>query len=101
MWFRRDLRLRDNPALLAAAGQGGLGDGPSSVVPLFVIDPALWKPSGATRRTYLAESLRALSVRIGGDGVLLRRGDPVDEVVSVARAAKAATVYCADDFGPY
>src|SRR3954466_121946 len=101
MWFRRDLRLVDNPALLAAAGQGGLGDGPSAVVPLFVVDPALWKPSGEVRRAYLAASLTALSGRIGGGGVLLRHGDPVDEVVAVARAAKASTVYVAADFGPY
>jgi deoxyribodipyrimidine photo-lyase len=101
MWFRRDLRLRDNPALLAAAGQGEDGGGRSSVVPLFVIDPALWKPSGAVRRAYLAASLRALSERIGGDGLLLRRGDPVEEVVRVARAAKADAVWAAADFGPY
>lgn len=59
MWFRRDLRLRDNPALLAAAGQGGLGSGPSAVVPLFVLDPALWEPSGPSRRAYLLASLGA------------------------------------------
>jgi len=42
MWFRRDLRLADNPALLAArdCAEGGY------VVPVFVLDPALWKPSG-------------------------------------------------------
>lgn len=32
MWFRRDLRLADNEALVAAARAG-------SVTPLFVIDP--------------------------------------------------------------
>ncbi len=101
MWFRRDLRLRDNPALLAAAGQGGLGAGPAAVVPLYVIDPALWKPSGDVRRAYLAASLTALSARIGGDGLLVRRGDPAEQVVAVARAAKATTVYVAADFGPY
>ena len=34
MWFRRDLRLRDNPALRAAADNG-------PVLGLFVIDPSL------------------------------------------------------------
>ena len=38
MWFRRDLRLRDNPALLAALEDG-------TVAPVFVLDPAIW--SGA------------------------------------------------------
>ena len=94
MWFRRDLRLRDNPALLAAADH-------SAVVPLFVVDPALWQPSGATRRAYLTASLAALGSRIGGPGLLLRRGDAVEQVVAVARAAGARTVYVATDFGPY
>ncbi len=34
MWFRRDLRLADNPALLAAGADG------AEVVPVFVVDPA-------------------------------------------------------------
>jgi deoxyribodipyrimidine photolyase len=46
MWFRRDLRLGDNPALLDACASDG-------VLPLFVLDPALWRPAGAPRRTWL------------------------------------------------
>ena len=60
MWFRRDLRLGDNPALLEACADGG-------VLPLFVLDPALWGPAGPSRRAYLAASLRAL------DGSLRQR----------------------------
>ena len=51
MWFRRDLRLRDNPALLAACAA-------DEVVPLFVLDPFLWERAGRVRRAYLAASLR-------------------------------------------
>jgi deoxyribodipyrimidine photo-lyase len=123
MWFRRDLRLADNPALLAAvAGAdsaispggsgtgtgtgGGTGDGPGDgpgngtegVVPLFVIDPSLSRFAGRPRRAYLAASLTDLGARIGG--LQLRRGDPVQEVVDVARAASARTVHIAEDFGP-
>jgi deoxyribodipyrimidine photo-lyase len=101
MWFRRDLRLRDNPALLAAAGQYGLGDGSAAVVPLFVFDPALWRPAGGPRRAQLAASVRALSGRVGAPGVAVRRGDPVHEVVLVAKAMRAAAVHVAADFGPY
>jgi deoxyribodipyrimidine photo-lyase len=101
MWFRRDLRLRDNPALLAAAGQHGFGDEKAGVVPLFVVDPALWKPAGEPRRAQLVASLRALSDRIGGAGVAVRRGDPVHEVVLVAKAVRASAVHAAADFGPY
>lgn len=51
MWLRRDLRLGDNPALLDACAA-------DDVLPLFVIDPALWGPSGPVRRSYLGASLR-------------------------------------------
>ena len=39
MWFRRDLRLDDSPALAAAAAAGDGG-----VVPLFVVDPKVVGP---------------------------------------------------------
>src|SRR4051794_30798275 len=74
MWFRRDLRLGDNPALLEAAA-----DGP--VLPLFVLDPALWGPAGPSRRAYLAASLRALDAPVavvaGGPGRPGLLGPPV------------------------
>ena len=92
MWFRRDLRLSDNPALLDAADRDG------DVLPLFVLDPALWRPSGPSRRHYLAESLRDLDSRIG---LTIRSGDPVTEVVRAAREVGADRVHVAADFGPY
>ncbi|MGL5826135.1 MAG: deoxyribodipyrimidine photo-lyase, partial [Nocardioides sp.] len=55
MWFRRDLRVRDHPALLAA-----IAASPGGVVPLYVIDPILWHRAGEPRRAYLAASLRSL-----------------------------------------
>ncbi|HEX5568871.1 MAG TPA: deoxyribodipyrimidine photo-lyase [Streptomyces sp.] len=94
MWYRRDLRTADNPALLeaAVAGQG-------EVVPLFVWDRALWRPAGPTRQRYLAASVAALEERLGA--MQHRRGDPVEQVVSVARAAGATSVHVSADFGPY
>ncbi len=109
MWFRRDLRLADNPALRAAVdgsrgggaggSAGGAGAGAGGVVPLYVIDPALWGPAGPSRRAYLVASLADLGERIGG--WQLRHGDPVDEVVATARAAGAGEVHVAADYGPY
>jgi deoxyribodipyrimidine photo-lyase len=94
-WFRRDLRLADNPALLDAAQAG---DG--RVLPLFVLDPALWGPAGAVRRAYLASSLRSLDADL--DGTLhLREGDPASQVVAVARAVGATSVHVSADTGPY
>jgi deoxyribodipyrimidine photo-lyase len=93
MWFRRDLRLSDNPALLAACDAG-------AVVPLFVVDPALWEPSGQVRRAYLSASLAALDRSLGG-ALVVRHGDPVAVVPRVAAEASAAAVHVAADFGPY
>jgi deoxyribodipyrimidine photo-lyase len=96
MWFRRDLRLADNPALLEAAA-----DGP--VLPLFVLDPALWGPSGPSRRAYLGASLRNLdgSLRQRGSQLSVVRGDPVRRVALAAHAVGARRVHIAADFGPY
>ncbi len=93
LWFRRDLRLRDNPALARAAAAG------DAVVPLFVIDPALWRPAGEPRRSYLLSSLAALRRSIGG--LVLRVGDPADEVAAVVAETGANSVHMAADFGPY
>ncbi|CAI9399185.1 cryptochrome/photolyase family protein [Nocardioides sp. T2.26MG-1] len=96
MWFRRDLRLRDNPALLEAAT-----DGP--VLPLFVLDPRLWGPAGPSRRAYLTASLRALdaSLREHGTRLSVLHGDPAHQVPLAAGAVGARRVHAAGDYGPY
>jgi deoxyribodipyrimidine photo-lyase len=93
MWFRRDLRLRDNPALLAACEAG-------RTVPLFVLDPVLWERAGPARRAYLAGSLRALDASLDGS-LVVRRGDPREVLPAVAEEAGASTVHLAADFAPY
>ena len=93
VWFRRDLRLRDQPTFLAAdAARHGLA--------LFVLDPALLGPSGAPRRTVLYRCLRVLDESLDGR-LLVVRGDPADVVPRVAAAVDAAQVHVAADHGPY
>ena len=53
-WFRRDLRLSDNPALLAAIAES------DEIVPVFILDPKLINETGNKRLAYLGRSLRAL-----------------------------------------
>ncbi|MDR7251625.1 deoxyribodipyrimidine photo-lyase [Nocardioides sp. BE266] len=74
MWFRRDLRVRDNPALLAALEEG-------TVTALFVVDPALWSGAGAARRAWLAANVLALAERIP---LTIHHGDPREVVPRVA-----------------
>ncbi|MFN8196535.1 MAG: deoxyribodipyrimidine photo-lyase [Nocardioidaceae bacterium] len=96
LWFRRDLRLGDNPALLTARDEG-------PVLPLFVVDPALWRPAGQARRAYLSAALRSLdgSLRDLGGRLAVLSGDPVERVVQAAREVGAERVHLAADFGPY
>jgi deoxyribodipyrimidine photo-lyase len=56
LWFRQDLRVSDNPALLAAMAIG------KPVVPVFIFAPAeeqMWAP-GAASRWWLHHSLQRL-----------------------------------------
>ena len=99
LWFRRDLRRHDNPALLAAL-TAARDDGDGHVVALFVLDPVLWDSAGDVRRAWLARSLRALDATLD-DALVVRHGDPRTIVPEVAAAAHARTVHIAADFGPY
>jgi deoxyribodipyrimidine photo-lyase len=93
MWFRRDLRLRDNAALARAAQS-------DDVLGLFVLDPALLARAGAARLGWLASSLRSLSESMAGN-LLVVRGAPAEVVPAVAAQVGAATVHIAADHGPY
>ena len=95
LWFRRDLRLDDLPALRAAAEAG-----PDGVVALFVADPALLGPAGPNRRRFLTAALAALDTELGG-ALVIRRGDPVRVVPEVAAAVGATVVTATTDFGPH
>lgn len=92
MWFRRDLRITDLPALHAAAA-----DGP--VVPLFVVDPA-FERSGAARRAFMGRALLSLDDAVER-ALVYRYGDPVDVVPAFAAEVGAAAVFVTRDHAPY
>jgi len=97
LWFRRDLRLCDHPALLAAVDAAGAeGD----VVPVFVVDPRLWTPAGAPRRQFLLDCLSALRDSMDG-ALVLRSGDPATVLPALARETGAGSVHVSADSGPY
>jgi len=74
-WFRRGLRLHDNPALLCA-----LKDGPSKVYPVYVLDGDCYqlKRCTALRANFLVECLQDLdkSLRKVGSRLYVAEGDP-------------------------
>ncbi|MFM7756390.1 MAG: cryptochrome/photolyase family protein [Actinomycetota bacterium] len=94
MWFRRDLRLNDNPALLAALADH------SDVLPLFIVDPFLVSRSGRPRLAYMSAALSALDTALDG-ALTIRIGDPVEVIPDLAADLDCHDVYVAKDFAPY
>lgn len=93
LWFRRDLRLSDHPALLAAV------DSADEVLPVFVRDPAL-HDRGAVRTGRLEASLAALSADTGG-ALVLRTGDPAEVIAELAESVNADQVHVSRESTPY
>ena len=93
MWFRRDLRLADLPALHAASADG------ARVVPLFVVDPT-FAVSGAPRQAFMADALQALDDSMGG-ALVYRHGQPAEVVPALAAELGAQAVYVSRDYAPY
>ena len=90
VWFRRDLRLSDNPALHAAAATG------RPIFPLYILDSGSagrWAPGGASR-WWLHHSLTALSRSLAAHGLslVLRRGPAGPAIGRLAGETGAATV---------
>lgn len=98
VWFRRDLRLKDNPALSAA-----LSDGFEPVL-VYVHAPheqAPWVP-GAANTTWLHHSLLKLAHEItalGGQIVLLK-GDSLEELERLQSITDAQALYFSNVYEP-
>ena len=95
VWFRRDLRIDDNPALAAAAEHG-------PVACCFVLDPRFFRGPGAAavRVRFMLDGLADLdrSLRRLGGGLHLRQGPSERELARLAAELGAETVHaCADD----
>ncbi len=97
LWFRRDLRLADNPALEAALRAG------HPILPLYVLDetPGL-RPAGAASLWWLDKSLTALAhdLAVRGSRLILRRGEAGRLVRALAAETGAKGVYFNALFDP-
>jgi deoxyribodipyrimidine photo-lyase len=94
VWLRQDLRLRDNPALAAAASRG-------SVLPVYILDdiaPGRWR-MGAASRWWLHHSLAALAEDLGD--LVLVRGNPRTIVPALVKATHASAVYWNRSYEPF
>ncbi|MCB1774312.1 MAG: deoxyribodipyrimidine photo-lyase, partial [Gammaproteobacteria bacterium] len=88
VWFRRDLRLHDNPALVHALANH------QRVVALYIHAPEEdgdWAPGGASL-WWLHHALADLDEQLLGR-LVLRRGGSVEELTRLVDQAGAAAVY--------
>ena len=91
VWFRRDLRLADNPALQAALDAG------YAPVPVYVHAPGEEGAgaTGAAGRAWLGRSLAALSAALEakGAGLVLRQGETLATLRALVAETGAVAVY--------
>jgi deoxyribodipyrimidine photo-lyase len=82
LWFKRDLRIDDHPALAHAAAAG-------PVLPVYVVEPAYWQLADTSYRqwAFTAECLSDLQARLGelGQPLVLRVGEAVTELSRLCR----------------
>jgi len=99
VWLRRDLRVHDHPALVAALAAH------ERVVPAFVLDPVLLSGrfASAPRTAFMLGCLRELdgALHERGSGLVVRHGAAERELPALALEASADAVYWASDATPY
>ena len=93
VWFRRNLRLADNDALIAAAESG------QPIVPVYVCDE---QDAGSASRWWLHHSLSSLrsDLRNLGGKLVIRSGKPDVEIAQIVRDSGATGVYAACRYEP-
>ncbi len=95
IWFRRDLRLSDHPALSAACKTG------RPVIPVFILDD-LVKGLGAAPKWRLGLGLENLSDALADKGsrLILRRGAALPVLRELIEQTGAGTVYWTRAYDP-
>ncbi|XP_020589588.1 blue-light photoreceptor PHR2 [Phalaenopsis equestris] len=96
LWFRCDLRVRDNEALTVASNDS------LSILPVYLFDPRDYGKSssgfdktGPYRATFIIQSVADLrrSLRARGSDLVVRIGRPETVLVELARSVGADAVY--------
>jgi deoxyribodipyrimidine photo-lyase len=90
VWFRRDLRLNDNPALAAAVASG------RPIVPVYILgDGAETRPIGGASKWWLDKSLRALGADLESRGskLILRSGGVEQTLQALVAETGAGAVF--------
>ncbi|MEO5906393.1 MAG: deoxyribodipyrimidine photo-lyase, partial [Saprospiraceae bacterium] len=98
LWFRQDLRLHDNEALIEALRNS------DELLPVYVFDPQHFRArtsfgtskTGYARSRFLIESVTNLRQQLQslGSELMVRIGDPAEILYSLSIQHKAYYIYC-------
>ena len=91
IWFRRDLRINDNPALLAALAES------DEIVPVFILDPTLINTAGSKRLAYLGQSLHHLDDSLDKKLHVIA-GDQITVLNDLIKRYNATTVHISAEY---
>jgi len=94
IWFRRDLRINDHPALLAAV------ESSEQVIPLFILDKAQIKEAGAKLLAYMGQSLKSLDESLGNNLHIIE-GDQVEVLTALISKYGVQEVYISAEYERY
>ena len=94
MWFRRDLRINDHPALLAAI------ESSEQVIPLFILDKAQIAEAGEKLLAYMGQSLRKLDESLG-NRLHIIEGDQVEVLSALIKKYEVAEVHISAEYERY
>ena len=90
IWFRRDLRIGDHPALLEAIKNS------DEIVPLFILDKKQIEEAGAKLLAYMGQSLRALDESLGNKLHIIQ-GDQVEVLKDLIARYNVKEVHISDE----
>lgn len=98
VWFRKDLRLQDNPALEAALKSG------KKIIPVFIWNKeegGQWSP-GAASRWWLHYSLKSLgeSIEKWGGSLVVREGKAEEILPDLVKKLDAEALYFGRTYDP-
>ena len=94
IWFRRDLRINDHPALLAAI------ESSDQVIPLFILDKKQIQVAGAKLLAYMGQSLKALDLSLD-NRLHIIEGDQVEILQELISQYKVEEVHISAEYERY
>lgn len=94
IWFRRDLRINDHPALLAAI------ESSEQIIPLFILDKKQIDEAGSKLLAYMSQSLRKLDESLGNKLHIIE-GDQVEVLTTLIKKYGVEQVHISDEYERY